>query len=156
MKSLVITTAIFILFSISGQTVTARSIVKETESFTISLNDNFEQSNNFKKSWIITYGDDNKTIEVLKNLTKNGEEYIVKNQFFEVRYTNTSKGFGVKKMKGNQIEVDPVITEAVINAKEMHNQSMLSPNQLSEEKALNYIASFVPFLLNENYQYLLN
>ncbi|HKK82140.1 MAG TPA: hypothetical protein VJ909_07820, partial [Prolixibacteraceae bacterium] len=85
-----------------------------------------------------------------------GEAYIVRNASFEVRYINTNKGFGVKRINNKHSEVPYEITNAVINQNEMKNQSLLSPKQLSEEKALDYIASFVPFLLNDNYKHILN
>ena len=156
MKSLVITTAIFIFLSISGLNAKANGIVKETENFTISTNDNFDQSHVAQKSWTIAYGDQDKKIEVYKNQLKNGEEYIVRNKFFEVRYVNNQNGFGVKKIRNSQMQVDAMINSAVVNTDALHDQSLLSPVQLEEEKALNYIASFVPFLLNENYKHLLN
>lgn len=156
MKQLVITTAIFIALSISVLNVNAKGIVKETETFTISTNDAVELNLNTTQSWIIKYSDAGKQINVVKNQIKNGEEYIVRNDFFEVRYTNTNKGFGVRKIKRNQNSIDPIITESVISNNEMVKQSLLNSNKLSEEKALNYIASFVPHLLNKNYTHLLN
>lgn len=133
----------------------AKSIVKDTENFTISKN---EVSNlpEVDHSWTIEYATADKSFEVIKEETKKGEEYIVRNQFFEVRYVNTNKGFGVRKIRNNQSEVNPLITENVINRDEMLKQSMLSSTKLNEEKALGYIAGFVPFLLNENYKHLLN
>lgn len=156
MKNLVITSAILIILSISFLNVNAKGIVKETESFTISTNDAVELDLNTIQSWTIEYSEASKNINVEKYNTKNGEEYIVRNDFFEVRYTNTNKGFGVKRIKRNQSTIDPMINEAVINYSEMTKQSLLNSNKLSEEKALNYIASFVPYLLNKNYSHLLN
>lgn len=156
MKSFIITSTIVILFAISGLNANAKGIIRETENFTISTNDNLENDNGLQKSWTIAFGEQGKTIEVFKHETKNGEEYLVRNKFFEVRYTNNQKGFGVKKVRNNQIIVDPIINSVVINENEMHRQMLLSSEQLNEEKALNYIASFVPFLLNENYAHLLN
>ena len=133
----------------------AKSIVKDTENFTISKNE-VSNLNSMNHSWTIEYGTDNKSFEVIKEETKKGDEYIVRNQFFEVRYVNTDKGFGVRKIKSSQSQVNPLITENVINSTEMTKQSLLSSSKLDEEKALSYIAGFVPFLLNENYKHLLN
>ncbi|MGF7140318.1 hypothetical protein [Roseimarinus sediminis] len=156
MKRIILTNAILIVFLISVLSVNAKGIVKATESFTISTNDAVEATLDFEKSWNINYGDSSKGITVYKNVTKKGEEYIVKNNFFEVRYVNTAEGFGVKSVKRSQSTVDPMINEAVIDQQQMSYQSKLSPKQLNEEKALNYIASFVPQLLNENYSHILN
>ncbi|MFA9389362.1 MAG: hypothetical protein ACERKD_06125 [Prolixibacteraceae bacterium] len=136
--------------------VSAKSIVKDTESFTISKNDLSTADNAINNTWTIEYTDAKKAIEVIKIETKKGEEYIVRNEFFEVRYVNTDNGFGVRKIKNNQSEVNPLITENVINKDQMQNQSMLSSSKLDEEKSLSYIASFVPALLNENYKHILN
>lgn len=156
MKQFVITSAILIVLTISGFNVNAKGIVNETESFTISINETADLNSSKIQNWTIEYSEANKHVDIEKHQIKNGEEYIVRNDFFEIRYTNTNKGFGVKKIKRNQSRIDPVITEAVINNTEMIKQSLLNSNKLSEEKALNYIASFVPYLLNENYTHLLN
>ncbi|MBN2805359.1 MAG: hypothetical protein JXR22_01770 [Prolixibacteraceae bacterium] len=127
---------------------TAKSIVKETERFTISANE--------ETSWTIEYNAPEKGVEVIKLNTKKGEEYIVRNKFFEVRYVNTEKGFGARSIKASQSTIDPIFTDNVINANELSKQASLSAVKLDEEKALSYIAGFVPFLLNENYKHLLN
>lgn len=156
MKSLIITIATMFLFLITVINSNATGVVKETDSFIINTNDNFEAGNHALKSWTIVYGDQGKKIEVFKDVTKKGEEYIVRNDFFEVRYTNGTNGFGVRKIRNKQMKIDVTINNAVINTDQMQKQSILSPEQLTEDKALNYIASYVPFLLNSNYTHLLN
>lgn len=126
----------------------------KTVDFTINANENLEL--NIDKSWTIEYGNTQHSIFIVKELTRAGEEYTVRNKFFEVRYINTPNGFGVRTVKKNQRTVHPQINEKVINEDEMKNQTLLTSSQLSEDKALQYIASFVPFLLNENYKHLLN
>lgn len=153
MKQILIISIIAIFFTVSIQ---AKNIVKETSTFTIISTSDVEMVSEAINSWVINYGENNKHIEVFKNTTRKGEEYIVRNASFEVRYTNTSKGFGVKWINNKQADVPYEITRVVINESEMKNQSLLSAKQLSEEKALEYIASFVPFLLNENYKHILN
>ncbi|MDA3930852.1 MAG: hypothetical protein PF541_18030 [Prolixibacteraceae bacterium] len=152
MKQVILTIVILIACSISSN---ARSIVKESETFTIHTNEIAELNLDMNKSWTITYGEANKNIVVYKINTKKGEEYIVRNNFFEVLYCNTKKGFGVKQIRNRQCEVDPILTGYVINNNEMLKQAQMSPKKLSEEKALSYIAGFVPHLLNENYKHLL-
>ena len=154
MKKLILMFVISLAF-VAANTVTAKTIVKDTETFTISKNDNANSSLTNETSWTIEYGTVDKAIEVTKQETKKGEEYIVRNQFFEIRYVNTDNGFGVRKIKSNESKVDPLITNNVINEDEMSKQSLLSSTKLSEDKALSYIAGFVPYLLNENYKHLL-
>lgn len=129
---------------------TARSIVKETERFTISTIENEVQT------WKVEYNSPEKNFEVIKVSTKKGEEYLVRSKFFEVRYVNGEKGFGARYIKASQSTVDPIFTDNVINTEELSKQATLSSEKLEEEKALSYIAGFVPFLLNENYKHLLN
>lgn len=149
MKQIVLTFALILTLSLATN---AKTIVKDTESFTIST----MESTSVDASWIIEYSQAANNIEVFKVNTKKGEEYVVRNQFFEVRYLNTEKGFGVRSIKNNQRKIDATITTAVINTNAMQNQSTLSSKKLSEEKALSYIAGFVPHLLNDNYKHLLN
>jgi hypothetical protein len=154
MKQATIVTSIFFLMVLCALNVNARQVVTTTDSYVISTDNQVDLSANFEKSWVVEYGE--KQISVFKYETKRGEEYIVRNDFFEVRYVNTEKGFGVKEIHGKQAKVAAEINNAVINPLQMQQQALLSQVKLDEEKALNYIASFVPFLLNNNYSHLLN
>lgn len=156
MKNLVIVSTFLIGLSILSLNLTAKVIVKETESFTISANSSSAIDLNTTQSWTIKYGEESKLIKIEKSITKTGENYLVRNDFFEVCYSNSNKGFGVKKIKKSQSLVNPIINNAVLNNVEMQKQSLLNATKLSEEKVLNYIASFVPYLLNDNYRHILN
>lgn len=151
MKQVILTIAILLVVAVSAN---AKHIVKDTENFTISTVD--INTDNVDASWIVEYSQEANNIEVFKVNTKKGEDYIVRNQFFEVRYTNTDKGFGVRHIKSNQRKVEVTLTDAVINGDAMYQQATLSSQKLTEEKALSYIAGFVPHLLNDNYKHLLN
>lgn len=142
-----------LMFSIS---VKANNVVKTTDSYRIVCNESPVMLNDSSQKWLIEYGDKTKSIEIVKQYTKRGEEYIVHHKFFEVRYVNTSRGFGVRKVKHNQQCVDPLIVKAVISQTQMAQQQVLWNKKLSEEKVLDYIASFVPLLLNEHCTHLLN
>jgi len=156
MKRIIITNIIAIVMLMVTVQLNAREIVKQTDSFIITTSESIEYSKNFERSWTIAYGEADKQIKVYKNTTKHGDEYLVRNDFFEVRYINTNDGFGVRKMRNSQMMVDQLINSAVVSDVQMKQQSVLSPVKLEEEKVLNYIASFVPFLLNENYSHILN
>ncbi|MBN1769090.1 MAG: hypothetical protein JXR50_03435 [Prolixibacteraceae bacterium] len=154
MKRVLIISILFFFFALNAS---AKSIIKETNTFTITTNEDIQQpAGEAINSWVIEYGGNDSRIEVFKNTTRKGEEYLVRNASFEVRYINTDKGFGVKWVNNKQSDVPFEITRVVINEHEMKNQSLLSAKPLSEKKALDYIASFVPYLLNENYKHLLN
>lgn len=156
MKLLLKLIAVVFIFSVMVEGAQAKTTIKATDAYTISYVDEAEAASNSLQTWMIAYGDENKNIEVHKNIIRNGEEYIVRHEFFEVRYVNTSSGFGVKRLRGNQQQVSTVIVNAVLCNTQLKQQQMLWNETLSEEKALDYIASFVPHLLNENYKYLLN
>lgn len=154
MKQTIFVTAILLITIISALNANARQVVTANENYTISTDASIDLSVESTKSWVIEYGE--KQIQVYKHETKKGEEYIVRNEYFEVMYVNNTKGFGVREIKNKHSKVAYQINNAVICAKQMEQQAMLSPKMLNEEKALNYIASFVPFLLNENYKHILN
>jgi hypothetical protein len=148
---------VFSLFSLLwGINVMANNVVKTADNYRIVCSDTPVMHNEMPQSWLIEYAANTKFIEITKHSTKRGEEYIVRHEFFEIRYLNTSRGFGVRKVKRSQQHVDPVIVNAVINQAQMEQQYLLWNEKLSEVKVLDYIASFVPFLLNEQYTHLLN
>jgi hypothetical protein len=154
MKQATLTTSILFIVMMFAISVSASQVVSTTDSYVISTETVVGLDTNIEKSWVVAYGE--KQIKVYMNETKNGEEYIVRNDFFEVRYVNTHKGFGVRELRGKQAKVASEIISAVINPLQIQQQAMLSQVKLDEVKALNYIASFVPYLLNENYSHLLN
>ncbi len=156
MKKVLSTVAVFMILMTSVFTTMAKGILVETDTYTIFTNEAVATDVNFEKSWTIEYTSTEKAITVLKRATKNGDEYLVRNNFFEVRYTNTDKGFSVKRVKGSDSKVDATINDAVLNAEMFGQQALLSSEKLSEEKALGYIAAFVPQLLNDNYKHILN
>ncbi|VAW17335.1 hypothetical protein MNBD_BACTEROID01-255, partial [hydrothermal vent metagenome] len=66
------------------------------------------------------------------------------------------KGFGVAIMRNNWRDVPEELSNAVINAEAMKGQSILTPNKIGDEKALELIACYLPGLLNDSYKHLLN
>lgn len=154
MKQTFFVTVFLFIIIVGAFNANARQVVTVSENYTISTNASIDLSVKSTKSWVIEYGE--KQIKVYKNETKKGEEYIVRNEFFEVMYVNDAKGFGVRDIRNKYARVAYQINNAVISAKQMEQQEILSPKKLDEEKVLNYIASFVPFLLNENYKHILN
>ncbi|QZE13697.1 hypothetical protein K4L44_14165 [Halosquirtibacter laminarini] len=105
--------------------------------------------------WELNYGNINEGVHIEKNFTNNGTEYIVRGEYFEVRYVNTKHGFGVRQLKGYKAKVNRQITAAVIDQNQMNNQRIICPVGISDAKALNLIAAYLPDLLNENYRHIL-
>lgn len=157
MKRVLNLVAVVVLIFVGVTVSNASNTIKQTDLFTIVANDDVAINNmTFQKSWTIAYGDAGKNVVVLKRTTKKGEEYLVRNEFFEVRYVNTEKGFGVRLVRNADSKVDYTINSLVLNEAMMAQQSLIWSEKLSEQKALEYIADFVPTLLNENYKHLLN
>jgi hypothetical protein len=157
MKRVLNLVAVVVLIFVGVTVSNASNTIKQTDSFTIVANDDVALNNvPFQKSWTIAYGDAGKNVVVLKRTTKKGEEYLVRNEFFEVRYLNTEKGFGVRLVRNADSKVDYTINSLVLNEAMMAQQSLIWSEMLTEQKALEYIADFVPTLLNENYKHLLN
>ncbi|QZT38730.1 hypothetical protein K5X82_07475 [Halosquirtibacter xylanolyticus] len=105
--------------------------------------------------WELNYGNINKGVHIEKNFTNNGTEYIVRGEFFEVRYVNNKNGFGVREIQTRNAKVNEQISYAVIDQKQMENQRIISPKGISDEKALNLIASYLPDLVRNNYKHIL-
>lgn len=157
MKRVLNLVAVAVLIFVGVSVSNASNTIKQTDLFTIVANDDVAINNMpFQKSWTIAYGDAGKNVVVLKRTTKKGEEYLVRNEFFEVRYLNTEKGFGVRLVRNADSKVDYTINSLVLNEAMMAQQSLIWSEMLTEQKALEYIADFVPTLLNENYKHLLN
>ena len=114
------------------------------------------------KVWNLNYAPQNealqegKNITILKCETKNGCDFIVRGEYFEVCYSNTPKGFGARHVKGKNCQVPRQITESVINEEALRNQRLITNHSVSDEQALELIAAYLPDLVNENYKHLLN
>lgn len=157
MKRVLNLVAVAVLIFVGVSVSNASNTIKQTDLFTIVANDDVAINNMpFQKSWTIAYGDAGKNVVVLKRTTKKGEEYLVRNEFFEVRYVNTEKGFGVRLVRNADSKVDFTINSLVLNEAMLAQQTIIWSEMLTEQKALEYIADFVPTLLNENYKHLLN
>lgn len=157
MKRVLNLVAVAVLIFVGVSVSNASNTIKQTDLFTIVANDDVAINNMpFQKSWTIAYGDAGKNVVVLKRTTKKGEEYLVRNEFFEVRYVNTEKGFGVRLVRNADSKVDYTINSLVLNEAMLAQQTIIWSEMLTEQKALEYIADFVPTLLNENYKHLLN
>jgi hypothetical protein len=109
-----------------------------------------------QKVWSLNYNPNEASVTVLKRKTGSGFEYLVRSAYFEVCYSWSDEGFGVKKMKPASCNIPTRITKAVIDPKEMEHQRILTPNKVDDETAIGLIASYLPDLLNDSYTHLLN
>lgn len=126
------------------------------DDYKISTKEDFEPNKLYAQSWEITYGESKRPVQILLKETRRGDEYLIRTKYFEVKYINTNKGFGVKAMKASDLIVPEALNNQVINQKEMETQEIISMSVVSREKALKLIASYLPDLVNDQYKNILN
>jgi len=137
-------------------TVNAKTTGRDFTKYEITPVDDLHLGTKFEKVWTISYESKKVPVTVVKHKTSDGFDYAVHSEFFEVCYSLTSNGFGVKKMRRSWSKVAPEINWAVLNRSEMERQRILTPNKVDDEMALGLIASYLPSLLNPAYTHLLN
>ncbi len=124
--------------------------------YKISPDLNFSPNSDFQKSWEIAYGESKTPVHVFMKETKKGQEYLVRTKYFEVKYINGSQGFGVKLLNGSESEVSESLNAAVLNQIQLNNQKCISGEAIGNDKVLEMIASYLPDLINEQYNSILN
>jgi hypothetical protein len=110
----------------------------------------------FKKCWEVAYGESKMPVHVYLKETKNGQEYLVRSSYFEVKYVNGSKGFGVRMLNGSESTVSETLNLAVLNFNSLSNQKCISTQAVANDQVLDMIASYLPDLINEQYYSILN
>ncbi len=126
------------------------------DDYKISPKENFVPGNDFRKSWEITYGDSKRPVQVLLKETKGGDEYIVRTGYFEVKYVNSSKGFGVRPLKPAEQVVPSGLNLKVLNTSKINNQKVICADKVASDQVLDLIASYLPELINDEYKNILN
>lgn len=111
---------------------------------------------NIKAMWKLNYSEEEVPITVIKEQTINGVEYIVHSKYFDVTYASTNYGFGTIETRRSSTIVPKKITNAIINKKEWKKQHILTPNKIDDETAIGLISKFLPVLINNNYNHILN
>ncbi|MGQ7867859.1 hypothetical protein [Sunxiuqinia sp. sy24] len=147
---------LFVALFVCSLNVMASGESTFVDDYRISSKENFEPSKTFQQSWEITYGESKRPVQVLLRETKKGEEYIIRTNYFEVKYVNTGKGFGARSMKTGEMLVPESLNAQVVNASQLHNQEIISMSRVEREKVLGLIAGFLPELVNEKYKNILN
>lgn len=148
--------AMLVVFTLISITAWAGNEESFNSSYKISPDLNFTPAAGFQKSWEISYGDSKTPVHVFLKETKKGQEYVVRTSYFEVKYVNGDKGFGVKLLGATESKVNENLNAAVLNTKQMEVQKCISASAISEEKVLDMIASYLPDLINEQYNNILN
>jgi len=126
------------------------------DNYKISPKEDFVPGKAFQKSWEITYGESSRPVQVLLKETRNGEEYIIRTNYFEVKYVNSEKGFGVRQLNPGEQIVPADLNLKVLNSRMLNNQKVISGSKIASDQILETIASYLPELINEEYQNILN
>ena len=124
--------------------------------YKISSKVDFEPGKVYQQNWEITYGESKRPVQVLLKETKKGEEYIVRTNYFEVKYVNSEKGFGACPVKVSELIVPEQLNNQVINESQLNTQKIITASRVDREKALQLIADFLPELVNDRYKNILN
>ena len=124
--------------------------------YKISPDQNFVPTSDFQKGWEIAYGESKNPVHVFMKETKKGQEYLVRTKYFEVKYVNGSNGFGVKMVNASESTVSESLNSAVLNENSMRSQKCISTQALGSAQVLEMIASYLPDLINEQYNSILN
>lgn len=147
---------VLVVFTMISINVWAGNEDALNSNYKISPDLNFTPVSGFQKSWEIAYGEAKTPVHVYLKETKKGQEYIVRTKYFEVKYVNGSNGFGAKMVGSSEVTVSEALNSAVINVKNLESQKLISPNVVAEDHVLEMIASYLPDLINEQYNSILN
>ena len=141
--------------TLSLTTISVSAFNSGTNEFEITPVENLHLGKNIEKVWKLTYFENEKPVTITLNKGKHENEFVVRGEFFEVAYVSSKSGFGVRAVRNSQREVPEAITSSVLNAEQMQKQKILTADQISDEYAMQLIASYLPDLLNENYKHLI-
>ncbi len=108
------------------------------------------------KTWNIVYGESSRPVKVLLKQTKNGDEYVVRSNYFEVKYVNGEKGFGARELRYSEQAIPEDLNSKVLNSTRLNNQKVISQTKVEDQHVLEVIASFLPDLVNDEYKDILN
>jgi hypothetical protein len=124
--------------------------------YKISPKVDFTPTKEYQQNWEITYGESKRPVQVLLRETKKGDEYLVRTNYFEVKYVSSEKGFGACPVKVSDLIVPENLNSQVINEDQLNTQKVITASPVSREKALGLIADFLPELVNDRYKNILN
>lgn len=147
---------VFVALTVFATNSYASSNEAFNDNYKISIAEVAEQNADAPQCWNIVYGDSNRPVKVFLKETKKGQEYIVRTNYFEVKYVNSAKGFGVRAISGSEQRVPADLNSKVLNTISMNGQKVISGSVLPEEQVLETIASFLPELINDQYKTILN
>ena len=129
-----------------------------TGNISASGNDNFSitPDNSVNSSgWNLKYGASENIFKITVSESNGQKEFTVRSKFFEVAYVLNKNGFGARMIRPGKSQVPDQILDQIINKDALKQQKVISEAPISNETALNLIASYLPDLINTNYRHLL-
>ena len=145
-----------VVFTLISINVWAGNEGSLNSTYKISPDLNFDPTSSFQKSWEIAYGESKTPVHVFLKETKKGQEYLVRTKYFEVKYVNGSNGFGARMVSGADRTVSESLNGAVLNQTKLEGQKCISAEAIGNDQILEMIASYLPDLINEQYNSILN
>lgn len=134
----------------------ASSLEAFNDSYKISAEEIAVADANVVSGWNIVYGESSRPVKVTMQQTKAGDEYLVRCGYFEVKYVNGAKGFGVREMRAKEQLVPVELNAKVLDAAQINTQKIISGTKIEDAQVLDMIASFLPDLINDEYKNILN
>jgi len=147
---------ILVVFTTISINVRAENNEPFNSNYKISPDLNFSPNSDFQRGWVIAYGESKNPVHVYLKETKKGQEYVVRTSYFEVKYLNGPQGFGVKRINASESSVSESLNSAVLKQEGLNSQKLISGEAIGSDKVLDMIASYLPDLLNEQYNSILN
>lgn len=151
---------VFVLLSVfvtvTFTTMTASAVKSSFKNYEITALDDLHFGKAFQKVWTLKYNESEMPVTIVKRKTAEGTEYRVHTQFFEICYAATAEGFGARPIRKSCGSVPAYINKAVINQEQLKRQKVITPGKVDDDYAVGLIAGFLPELVNEGYEHLLN
>lgn len=145
---------VILLFAGENANASQKSVLGKT--YEIKPVENVTPEQGIEKVWTLSYADPQKSVTISLKNEGDKKNFIVRSGYFEVMYVATTSGFGIREIKNSMRIVPAQISSAVLNQEQMKNQKVISIQPVSEEYALDLIASYLPDVLNDGYKHLLN
>ena len=127
----------------------------KTNEFAITPVENLYLGKSINMVWNIAYSEQERPVTIILQQKGKEKEFVVRSEFFEIVYASDQNGFGVRKIKNSQREVPTQIITSVLNKQQLQKQRIITSNPISNDYALELIASYLPDLLNDGYKHLI-
>lgn len=152
-KSIVIIATFFVLMVCSA-TISKAATLKGESNTTFG---NYELSSSSQavvinesafKTWTLTYPETNKSFVVICFKSEEGCCFIVRNDEFEIQYSNKEGNFGVELVNSDMRTIKKKEIMNRIGYEKFMSQQLLTSTPKTEEEYLGLIACFMPLLFS--------